>query len=131
MSRFPDNGFHPRRLYRDTENGMCFGVCAGVADYFGFNLFAARCLTLLAFIFMPVTILISLGAAFLLRRKPPELHGTPEEEELKRTVRRDPHHVFHALRHRFRQMDARLARMERYITSPRYRLDKEFEDLSN
>ncbi len=30
------------RLYRDRDNGVFFGVCAGVADYFDVNVLAVR-----------------------------------------------------------------------------------------
>lgn len=131
MTEWPQNNMNPRRLYRDTENGVCCGVCAGVADYFGFNLRATRLLTILAFIFMPATALIYIGAALLLPRKPKSLYKKPEEEVLIQSVRRDPHHMFHAVRHKFREMEAKLERMERYVTSPRFDLDREFKDLED
>ena len=28
---------NPHRLYRDKENAMIAGVCAGIAEYAGFN----------------------------------------------------------------------------------------------
>ena len=28
---------NPHRLFRDKENAVLAGVCAGIADYFGFN----------------------------------------------------------------------------------------------
>ncbi len=33
------------RLYRDKRRGMIFGVCAGLADYFAFDLRVTRILT--------------------------------------------------------------------------------------
>ena len=32
----------PARLYRDPEGGKILGVCAGIADFFGFNPWAVR-----------------------------------------------------------------------------------------
>ena len=45
-SDFPEP--NPRRLYRDTEHGMLAGVCAGIADYFGFSVRGFRLLTVLS-----------------------------------------------------------------------------------
>ncbi len=39
------------RLYRDTRRGMIFGVCAGIADYFAFDLRVTRVLTVLGAMF--------------------------------------------------------------------------------
>ena len=38
---------HPRRFYRNRDRAIVAGVCAGIADYFGFN---RRVTRLLAFI---------------------------------------------------------------------------------
>ncbi|MDZ7644453.1 MAG: PspC domain-containing protein [Woeseiaceae bacterium] len=64
MSRYED--LPNRRFYRNSERGMIAGVCAGVADYFGFNLCATRALTFIMFLmFMPVTILAYIGCVLL------------------------------------------------------------------
>jgi hypothetical protein len=36
-----------------------------------------------------------------------------------------------AVRHKLREVDARLQKMERYVTSPGFNLDKEFRDLQD
>jgi phage shock protein C len=108
------------------------GVCAGVADFFGFRIWATRCLTILACIFFPpATVLIYIGVCLLVPPKPKELYKSNQEEVFWRSVRVDPHRTFRDVRHRFRDLDARLQRMERYVTSPRFDLDKEFRDLES
>ena len=42
---------NPRRLYRDTENGILAGVCAGIADFFGFSVKATRWVVALGCLF--------------------------------------------------------------------------------
>ena len=32
-----------KKLYRDPQNGMIAGVCAGVAEYFGWEIGRASC----------------------------------------------------------------------------------------
>jgi phage shock protein C len=69
---------NPHRLYRDKENGRIAGVCAGIADYFGFNRTAIRLLTAFSMLFFwPILIYILL--AFLLPVKPAELYENVEQ----------------------------------------------------
>ncbi len=64
MSRY--DRLPQRRFYRDSRRGMIGGVCAGVADYFSFNLCATRVLTVIMLIsFMPVTLLAYFGCVML------------------------------------------------------------------
>jgi phage shock protein C len=44
-------------------------------------------------------------------------------------VRAEPHATLSSVRHRFRDLDARLQRLEKYVTSERFRLDREFAGL--
>ena len=46
-----------RRFCRNADKAMLGGVCAGIADYFGFNLCVTRMLTVIAVFTMPLTIL--------------------------------------------------------------------------
>jgi phage shock protein C len=55
-----------------------------------------------------------------------------EDTEWKRFeqgVNRAPRDIFQSVRHSFRELEDRLQRMERYVTSRHYDLDKEFRDL--
>ena len=52
-------------------------------------------------------------------------HGDPVE----RQVRSSPHDTLANVRYRFRDLDARLQRLEKYVTSSRYKLDREFQKL--
>lgn len=119
----------PTRLYRDSERGMIFGVCAGVADYFGFRRAAVRWVTIILTLFLPMTAVVYLALAILLPRKPRELYKDSEDEMFWRSVRVEPHTTFARVRHRFRELDARVQRVERYVTSSRFKLDRDFRDL--
>lgn len=122
--------FGPQRFYRDTQNGKIMGVCAGIADYFGWNVTLVRVLALLALIwFMPVTLLVYFALGLLLPKKPEKLYDWDADEAYWRSVRRSAGGTFRDLRHRFREFDLRLQRMEGYVTSRRYDLDKQFRDL--
>ncbi len=116
------------RLYRNTADGVVFGVCAGVADYFGFNLAVTRAIVVVAALFsFPLVLTVYLVLALLLPKDPRPHGGEPDEVETR--VRTEPHATLSSLRYRFRDMDARLQRLEKYVTSTRYKLDREFEQL--
>ena len=56
-----------RGFYRDRENGWIFGVCAGVADRFNFNVSTVRVIaviSLLLFFWLTAAIYISLTVLF-------------------------------------------------------------------
>ena len=110
------NGRPPyRRLYRDKQNGVLCGVCAGIADFFGFDVTATRVLTVVL--------------QFLFPKKPAEIYRDKTEEEFWKSVRTSPVATVASVRHKMREIDARMQRMERYVTSPGFNLDKEFRDL--
>ena len=123
-----------RRLYQNRDKGLICGVCAGVADYFGFDLTVTRVLTALSLLFFPLLTLIAYFVLALLLPKRPRGLGGPTDREadaLQRQVRSAPHATLDSARHRFREMEARLQRMEKYLTSSRFKLDREFEALKD
>ena len=121
---------NPRRLYRDVENGMLAGVCAGIADYFGFSVKGLRLVVFLSCAFaLPGIVIAYVVAVFLLPRKPAGMYDNESEEAFWRSVRRDPHFTCDDIRSKFRDLDRRLQGMEQYVTSPRFDLDQKFRDL--
>jgi phage shock protein PspC (stress-responsive transcriptional regulator) len=74
----------PRTLfYRDTENGLILGVCAGLTDRFGFRLGPLRVITavLLVLFTVPVAV-VYLAAGLLLPGRPLKYYGRRDEREL-------------------------------------------------
>ncbi len=124
----------PRRLFKDRETGMVAGVCAGIADYFGFDVTITRIIVVIGlFLFLPTTLVAYIVLALLLPTKPRLSAGIRDEAAatLQRSVRSAPHATLDNIRHRFREVDARLQRMEKYLTSKRFELDREFESLKD
>ena len=123
---------NPHRLYRNPRDGMVFGVCAGLADYMDVAAWKLRIAFIaFAFFFPPGAFVIYLMGAFFLRRRP-EVRAAPadaEEDRFWRAVSGRPSETFHALRHRFRELDARLATMEHVVTSEEFRLAREIDNL--
>jgi phage shock protein C len=126
-----DNGLHRRnRFYRDTENGILRGVCAGIADYFDVDVTTVRALTLLSLLFFtPATLLAYLIAAVVLPAAPEKLFKTDDEARFWRGLRTEPSGTFSDLRHRFRGAEQRLRGMEAYVTSSGFELGREIDDL--
>ena len=134
---------HDRRFTRDAERGVVAGVCAGIADYFGFRLFAVRAIFIIAlFVAFPFAALTYIAIVLLVpsesryevvvereircrrrmsRRERRRVEAELREQEQARKTER--------VRERYRSLDERLARIEKYVTSSRYDLDREFRNL--
>ena len=118
------------RLYRNRQDGILFGVCAGIADYFGVRPWVVRGLVIIAMLmFPPPTLLAYVITAMVVPRAPEKLYKTDEEQSFWRGVRVDPSRKFSELRHRFRELEVRLRKMETYVTSEGYRVNREINDL--
>ncbi|MDH3533137.1 MAG: PspC domain-containing protein [Gammaproteobacteria bacterium] len=118
-----------RGFYRNADRALLGGVCAGLADYFGFNLRATRLLTFIAFLMaMPMTVLAYLAAVFLVPARSTRMDKAADPD-FRQTLRSSPARAADDVRRRFQALDRRLARMEKYITSSRYELDREFRQL--
>ena len=123
---------NPHRLYRDPDGGILFGVCAGFGEYMDVAAWKLRlALLVLMFFVPPAAFGLYLLAAIFMPRRPrrrPE-PADPDEDRFWRAVSGRPSETFHALRHRFRELDARLASMERVVTSDEFRLAREIDNL--
>ena len=124
------NDFDPRHLYRDTENKSFAGVCAGIAKHFGFSVGATRFITFIAILMtLPLGLFVYIGAAVLLKPIPKPAYKNRQEEVFWQEIRRSPKSTFSNVRFRLRQIDQSLQRMERYVTSSRFKMDRDFRDL--
>ncbi|GAB4126537.1 MAG: envelope stress response membrane protein PspC [Gammaproteobacteria bacterium] len=123
------SGSNPHRLYRNRDNRMIAGVCAGIADYFGFEPSMVRIATVIAAIPFSTAVIIGyVVLAIVLPTRPANLYADEEHEEFWRDVSNQPRDLLGALRHRFRDLELRLQRMEAYVTSKRYDIDRELRD---
>ena len=131
MSHFDDDFRRPspRTLYRDKRNGKVFGVFAGIADYFGFKKGATQICGLILCLMFPPLIIVYIVLGFVLPVHPENLYASDSLEKMWRAYRRSPIGTVDEVKHRFRSMEARMQKMERYVTSNRYKLDKDFQNL--
>lgn len=126
------NGFDRNHLYRNTEDRVFAGVCSGIADHFGFAVGPTRLIALIACLMtFPLGVIVYIAAAVLLKRKPHKTFDSKEEQVFWQEVRRSPKATFSNVRFRLRQIDQNLQRMERYVTSSRFKLDRDFRNLES
>lgn len=117
---------NPHRLYRDRENAMIAGVCAGLADYFGFNRRGVRLITALSLLlFMPFVVVGYIILAIVLPVRPAAQKIDEERANFWRNVSNAPSDVFSQVKHRFRELDLRLQKMEAFVTSREFEIDRE------
>lgn len=119
------------RFYRDKQNGKIMGVCAGIADYTGFDVALVR-ICFLAAVFMSGGSVLPFYfiAGWVAPKKPRELdyRGT-EDREFWQGVRASPARAARDIRSRFKDMDRRLADIESYVTTENRSLAREIEQL--
>ncbi len=109
---------------------MLAGVVAGIAHHFGFGRGATRIVVvMMGLFFMPFVILAYIAGALLLKPMPRQPYKTEQEETFWREIRKSPKATYSAVRFRLRQIEQSVQRMERYVTSPRFKLDRDFRNL--
>jgi len=118
------------KLYKNPHKGVFMGVCAGLADYMGVKPLLIRILAVIcAFAWSFVLVPIYLIAGFALDPRPTDLYRDPDEEDFWKTARNRPDVTSASMRRRFNDIDRRMQRLERLLTSKRFRLERELKDL--
>jgi phage shock protein C len=119
------------RFYRDKRNGKFLGVCAGIADYTGFDVTLIRVLFIAAVIMgSGAPLLLYIITAMMTDDKPRELEfENAEEQKFWQGVRASPRRSAQAIRSRLRDIDRRLADIESYVTTENRSLAREIEQL--
>mgnify|MGYP001179800090 CR=1 FL=1 len=146
-----------KQLYRDTDNARIAGVCSGIAHYFGLETWLVRILAVTGFFLLagPFMFVAYIAGWFILDKKP--LGDAPEEQttvhqsrgkgwkntsspsnnsrhkvEVKTKVWQagePPKQAFHDIRNRFQKSEIRLRKMETYVTSREFELNREISRL--
>lgn len=132
-------GVEGRRLYRDSDRAVIGGVCAGLARYFGMNLKVTRFLCVIAFLCaFPFAFIAYLAAMFLIPSSSSKIYDEQVRDELRRDEMRKERlreEIMRAkpsvgeVKKRYEDMDQRLAKIEKYVTSSRYELDEKLRRL--
>ena len=135
-----------RQLYRDKKRGKIGGVCAGLAAYFGMQIWLVRILAITALLFMPQIVFFAYLIAVFLVPTREQLMRSREEEldddvgvERAKQARFDEklssrddamslntkRRTVRQFRDRFSKLDKRMQNLESYITSSQFELNKE------
>ena len=126
-------GNRKTQLYRIPEEGKVMGVCAGFAEYFQINRSAVRLLTVIFALFTGFwfVLIAYFILGFFLEAKPSSLYETREEETFWAETRKDPSYTASEIRRRFREIERRTRDMEAYVTSKRFKLERELRGLED
>ncbi len=131
-----------RELLRDDRNGKIAGVCAGIADYFGWELWLVRVVVLASVLLgfggiLPVLYLV--GWIVLEKKSVAEQRsGEPVRAAAERPVEvktrvwqrgEAPPRALNHLKQQFDSIEFRLRDMETYVTSSKFQLHREFNKL--
>ena len=123
-----------RRFYRDADRAVLGGVCAGLASHLGINLKVLRFLCIIAFLCaFPIALIAYLAVVLLVPASSSRIYDDAMYEERRKDALREE--ILRArptvgeIRERYKSLDERLARIEKYVTSSRYELDEEFRRL--
>ena len=120
------------RFYRDKRHGKMFGICAGIADYTGFDVALVR-VCFLAAVFMSGGGVLPFYfiAAMVTPTKPQVLERVDrEEQQFWQGVRASPARAARDIRSRMKDIDRRIADIESYVTTENRSLAREIEALA-
>lgn len=146
-----------KTLYRNRTQGKIAGVCAGIADYLGWETWLVRILALTGFFLLapPFFLVAYVAGWFILDCNPNEPRhagslkgfmninhsgkgwrnsttGQERKVEIKSKVWQagePPKQAFHDIKKQFKSIENRLRNMETYITSTEYQLKREINKL--
>ncbi|OKY25356.1 MULTISPECIES: envelope stress response membrane protein PspC [Thalassotalea] len=139
-------------LFRNPSKGKVAGVCAGIADYFGWETWLVRILVVSGVLLgMGWFIVIYIAAWFILDKTPltaknstTKQHSAKQQENdfqdelaaepIKVKARiwqagEPPKQAFHDIRKKFTMLERELQLMERYVTSPEFTVSREINKL--
>lgn len=131
-----------KELLRDDRNGKLAGVCAGIADYFGWEVWLVRLIVVTSVLLglgglLPV---LYVAAWFILEKKSvheakkgvtePSYDERPVEVKTRVWQRGEvPKSALHHLVNQFNSLELRLRDMETHVTSAKFQLNREISKL--
>lgn len=144
-------------LFRIPSQGKIAGVCAGIADYFGWETWLVRILVVSGVLLgMGWFVVIYIAAWFILDKKQGHIDASARKgranftsanqsenhdsapditnESIKVKSRiwqagEPPRQAFHDIRRKFQSLEKQLRAMERYVTSPEFTVSREINKL--
>lgn len=120
------------KFYLDRQNRKWSGVCAGIADYTGWDVTlirAALVIGTLSGVGFPWLLVAYFVIAWAAQAKPDGLYDTPDDARFWQGVRANPRRSTGEVRSSFRELDRRLADLETLYTSRNTQLASEIDSL--
>ena len=119
------------KFYLNKRDKKVSGVCAGIADFTGFDVTLIRIAFALGILAAGGTLIPAYFIiAWIANDKPHELdYRSREDQKFWQGVRAKPTNSVRQVRSRFREIDRRLADMELHYTSQNSKLANEIESL--
>lgn len=139
-----------RRLYKNPDQAKLCGVCAGLAEYFDFETWVVRVIAFSFLLFSGGTAVVAyFVACFILDPKPGtksnkgcfggerqrNKSGSPEKRQYKPSVKEvwkkgeAPSETLGEVEDSFAKIEEKLQKMETFVTSKKYQLEKEFAQI--
>lgn len=126
MSRFHGD----RKLYRNRQKGIVGGVCAGVADYFEIDPIIVRILFVASlFMTLQIAFIVYCIAYFALDNNPDALTDSSGKLCSKFNNAYERQSVLNSVHTRYKNVEKRLRTLEAYVTSNRFKLRDEIDQL--
>ncbi|MCH8538026.1 MAG: envelope stress response membrane protein PspC [Alkalimonas sp.] len=136
----------PRKeLLRDDTHGKIAGVCAGVADYFGWEVWLVRIITLSAlFLGLGSFVVVLYFAGWVVLGKKSKVKAAASRADATKVAADDerievktrvwqrgeaPKEALKHLQNKFNSLELRLRDVERHVTSAKFQLKQEFNNL--
>ena len=133
------SGSFSRRLSRDPSRGRIGGVCAGIAKHFAAETWVVRCIAVTGLLFFPSLVFPAYWILYFLMGPP---SGKDDGHRPRDNGRYDhtspapefgpqlsPRRSLRNVRADLAQVELRLRRMERHVTSGQYELQRELNKL--
>jgi phage shock protein C len=133
-----------RELLRDDANGKIAGVCAGIADYFGWELWLVRIITVSAFFLGAggLVLVLYIAAWVVLEKKSKAAFKQTSTADISTVTEKAvevktrlwqrgeaPKQALQHLSNQYNGLELRLRDMERHVTSAKFQLNRELNSL--
>lgn len=129
-------GYRTSKLYRDTGRQKVFGVCAGIARYFGVEVWVVRGVAITGLIFMSSVVIPAYVIAALVLPKAPNGEATPSSAPADHSspapefgTRLSPRGSLRNVQVNLDQIELKLRRMESHVTSGQFELQRELKRI--
>ena len=124
-----------KTLYRDPNNGILGGVCAGIAEYFSSEVWIIRLLVVSAFLFSAgLFVSIAYIAAYFILDKMPEQREWQQSIYKKHNLKRkawqsgqSAQQVLQSVNDDLNKVENDIEHLEGYVTSFAFKMDREFK----